>query len=274
MSIQNARSKSFLLKPMSNKVFSISKLKPKNYKGQDSDIINSSMTIIKANSAQPCTLNASLSPSIGKFSFTTQLLQLSELESRLFFNNDQESSEKVTSSLAVIDELILIFPDLSTLLSKIKETFEEHIGVLNNRCEALEKNMCNNSEDFKRLKKRYKKLALESLDIQAQIKDRRMRAFELKKEKNKLSEELLKKNDEHIKLNEKIKRMEKELHHCLHKLSMGGNMKELSIQIPIRTNMKFDIDSQLSPIGPNFEFTPSPGGPEECFSPLYLQVPN
>ncbi|OMJ82332.1 hypothetical protein SteCoe_16992 [Stentor coeruleus] len=232
------------------------------------------MTIIKANSAHPYKLNASLSSVVEKLSFTTQLLQLSELESRLFFDNDQESSEKLTLALVVIDELMLIFPELSTILSKIKGIFEEHIGVLNNRCEALEKSMCNNSEDFKRLKKRYKKLALESLDIQAQAKDRRMKAFELKKEKNKLSEELLKKNDELIKLTEKFKRMEKELHHCLHKLSMGVNIKELSIQIPMRTNTKFDIDSQLSPIGPNFEFTPSPGGHEECFSPLYLQVPN
>lgn len=274
MSTKNLRSKSFLLKPVSSKHFSISKLKPKMNKDQGSELINSSLSLIKNNSAQPYPLNTSLSPAVSRFSLPTQLVSLSALESRLLFNLDQESQEKVSAALSVINELMVVCPELSNILAKIKEAFEEHIEMLKNSRGELEKNMNSTSEDLKRMKKRYKKLALEVLDHQAQVKDKRTTIFELKKDKKQLTEELLKKNDDIEKMTEKVKGLEKELHLFEHKILIFEGKKDLMVKIPGKSSANFEIDSSmLSPIAPISEFTLSPNGPEDFLSPICLQVP-
>ncbi|OMJ68506.1 hypothetical protein SteCoe_34015 [Stentor coeruleus] len=275
MSFQNLRNKSFLSKNSLVRGTILTKLKPKSLKEQDTDLINQTVSLKKANSAFADGLNSTMSPTMTRFTFNTYSHKISKLESKLLFKIDQDSSEKISVAFSVMEELIVINPELTTLLTKVKSILEEYIQEVKNAEEELQKNINNTSEDLKRLTKRYKKLAIEALDFQAQVKKRRNATFELKKERKELKEELSKKNEEILKLEKKVESLEKEISEFQdNKARRKVYKNHLYVHIPKKSLEKFGIgSSQVSPIDLGTEINLAPGAHDEILSPLLIQIP-
>ncbi|OMJ71310.1 hypothetical protein SteCoe_30509 [Stentor coeruleus] len=276
MSIQNLRNKSFLNKNSLARGTILAKLKPKSLKEQDTDLINQTVSLKKVNSAFTDGLNSTLSPTVTRFTFSTYSHKISKLESKLLFRIDQDPSEKISAAFSVMEDLIVINPELTTLLTKVKSILEEYIQEVKNTEEILQKNLNNTSEDLKRLTKRYKKLAIEALDSQAQVKKRRNAAFELKKERKELKAELAMKNEEILKLEKKIESLETEVKEFQmnNKVQRKVYKNHLYVHIPKKSLDKFGIgSSQASPIDLGTEINIAPGAHDEIFSPLLIQIP-
>lgn len=275
MSFQNLRNKSFLNKNSLARGTILAKLKPKSLKEQDTDLINQTVSLKKLNSALTDGLNSTMSPTMTRFTFSTYSHKISKLESKLLFKIDQDPSEKVSAAFSVMEDLIVINPELTTLLTKVKSILEEYIQEAKNVEETLQKNIINTSEDLKRLTKRYKKLAIEALDCQAQVKKRRNAAFELKKERKELKEELSKKNEEILKLEKKMKCLEMEIAEFQDNKGKKKVYKNhLYVHIPKKSLDKFGIgSSQASPIDLGTEINLAPGAHDDILSPLLIQIP-
>lgn len=273
MSIQHLRSKSFLNKVTHPREIVIGSHKPKALKVSSS--INQSGSVKKLKSPIIDCLNLSLSPTIPRFPFSNYSKQISKIESKLLFKSELSPTEKISVIFSVLGDLILVNPELTTILSKIKTILQEGFQNLKHSSVAAEEKLENSLEDLKRLEKRFKNLALECLDYQEQVKKRRNNVFELKKEKKHLFEEMDKKNEEIKKLKDEIHYLKREdMRNPDHKEDCKRNFNQLHVYIPKRSLDKFGIgSSQASPIDLCTDVALASGTQGEQLSPMFIQIP-
>ncbi|OMJ72150.1 hypothetical protein SteCoe_29488 [Stentor coeruleus] len=274
MSIQHLRSKSFFNKAKHPREIILGNQKTKALKVSTS--INQSVSVKKLKSPIIDCLNLSLSPTAPRFTYSIYSNQISKIESRFLFKPELDSNGKISVIFSVLEDLILISPELTTILSKIKTIFQECFLNLKHSSNILEEKLENSLEDLKRLEKRFKNIALECLDYQEQVKKRRSCIFELKKEKKHLFEEMDKKNEEIKKLKEEI--------HCLRRKDINEqdnkgehkrNFNQLHVYIPRKSFDKFGIgSSQVSPIDLCTDIALASGAQGERLSPMLIQIPD
>lgn len=196
----------------------------------------------------------------------TSNFSLKNIEEKLVQSQNIEVKAQYLLAQNYLNEIIKIRPDLSKILSTIKNIFSNYIEFIQ---ASLEKKLSESHEDFKRLTKRYKKMAMEVMEVQEKLKKKRGDVYRLKNTINCNNAELIVKESNIEELKTKIKELEEKIKNISDEAFCKRPVKltKLVLEIPKRSEKtektEKSEDFLLSSIERESEIESSPQLPGE-----------
>ena len=179
----------------------------------------------------------SSSPTMPRFRDPSYYKTLINIEDTLAKNKDLDLKDQYEFICIFFEDLLKINPELTTILNSIQKITSDYLETIT---KSAEENHKQANEDFKRLSKRYKKMALEVMELQEKLKKKKKIVYELKIVRNESAEDTKVKNNRILELESQINMLKiknqrlSDLQFCSQPVKA---CKTLTISIPEKSNL-------------------------------------